>query len=668
MLTPRLRKMYEDCRSGAARRFRKGALPNGEILRETAALPPMAAAARAFRLCAESETPVIIPDDRFYFTRTRSGKPPALRPGFPVENLTPDWDLLLRTGLRARLEIARRNLAAGEGDAAYLQATVEMLEAAVALAGRYAAAAERAGDAEGAALLRKVPMEPAETLREALQSIWFMFSMFHLSGVTLLGFGRMDQYLARFYDPAKRGEAFELFAEFFIRLNRDNDLYGMVQVGDDGQSLMLGGCDRAGNSAYNDLTRLLLEVSFEVSMINPKINLRVSAETPDDVLALGVRLTGRGLGFPQYCNDEVVIPALCRFGYPLADARDYTVAACWEFVVGDGRDIPNCMAVNLALAADRAIRSALREHLSFPELLARLKPEIRAQLPKFPMPFVPLPNPLFSAFCGRCLEQGRDLHDGGGTHYHLGCHGCGSSTGADSLAAVKKWVYDLREIAPETLLDALEKNFEGYDDLREKLQHQSPKTGDNTGETNGYLKKLFNDFADVLGEVKVAWRLGGRVRPGTGSAQLYVDVTRREGNLRLHATADGRRDGEYISSSLSPAPGVRAPGVLSILQTYGGLDYTRLCNGGPITMEFDSVYFRDPEAVEKTVEFIRAFVRSGCQQLQMNTLDRATLLDAQEHPERHRDLIVRVWGWSGYFVELDKLYQDQIVGRTAYRG
>ena len=666
MLSDRLQRMRENTRERFYNRGRIAPLDEAEV--DLAGMSPCQAAAEIFVRRCRREVPTVFPGEKFCFTRSQ-GK--INFPKFRIENLSADWKLLLEQGVSGRLAVARERLAAaapGPESADFLAASIRMLEAALELAERYAAAADAAGEPAVAELLRRVPRHPARTFHEALQSLFFMFSMFHLSGVTLQGWGRMDQYLEPFYrrDMANgrltRSEAGDLLAEFFIFANRENDVYGMVQQGDDGESLMLGGCRRDGSSAVNDLTLLILETSYEVSMINPKINLRVDSHTPEEVLRAGIRLTGRGLGFPQYCNDEVVIPALVHFGYPLEDARDYTVAACWEFVVGNGRDIPNNMAVNLALAADRAIRWGLREHAPFDEILSRIAPEIREQI-RMPEPEL-LPNPLFSAFSGECLERGRDLHFGGGDHLHFGCHGCGSSTAADSLAAVKKWVYDKKEVTPEELLHALESNYRGAETLRRKLQ-DAPKTGNHDPETDRYLKFVFDAFAGELEKLGKN-RFGGRIRPGTGSAQFYVRMTQGEHRLHLGSTADGRREGEFISSSLAPAPGVRCNGVFSILKTYGNLDYDKLCNGGPITLEFSPAYFRTPEATEKTVGFLRAFVASGCQQIQMNVLDRETLLDAQAHPERHRDLIVRVWGWSGYFVELDKAYQDQIIGRTAY--
>ncbi len=676
MLPERLSAMREQTRIGRYRRFRRAAAPTTVVQRRVAGLSPCRAMAEAFAIYTKLEKPVILPGERFFFTRTLSGHIPAPVPGLPIENISADWELLLHQGLSGRIAAAEAVLRTPGNtpeSMEFLQSAIAMMQAASALSRRYADAAEQSGDTAGAALLRKVPLYPAETLHEALQSIFFMYSMLHLSAVTLQGLGRMDQYLFDYYrrDLAEkrltRQEAGELLAEFFICLNRENDLYGMAQRGDDGQSVMLGGCRRNGSRGDNDLTLLLLETAGEIAMINPKINLRVDSETPAEILRAGVQLTGRGLGFPQYCNDEVVIPALIRFGYPPEDARDYAVAACWEFTVPDGRDIPNSMAINLALAADRAIRAAMREGLSWEELLQNLAPEIRKQLPPPHSRRELVPNPLFSALKGRCIERGRDLHSGGGRHYHTGAHGCGSSTAADALAAVKKWVYDEGRIPPARLLRALESNFADDEELRLLLRDHSPKTGNCDPATNDCLRRVFDAFADVLEEITDNG-FGGRIRPGTGSAQNYALMTRREGPLRLRATADGRRDGEYISSSLSPAPGVCARGLLSILQTYGTLDYSRLCNGGPITLEVTPAYFRSPEAVEKTIALIHAFIRTGCQQLQMNTLDPAVLRDAQKHPERHRDLIVRVWGWSGYFVELDPMYQDQIIGRQSYGG
>jgi formate C-acetyltransferase len=132
------------------------------------------------------------------------------------------------------------------------------------------------------------------------------------------------------------------------------------------------------------------------------------------------------------------------------------------------------------------------------------------------------------------------------------------------------------------------------------------------------------------------------------------------------AMADGHRQGEFFSSSLAPSPGVKVRGPLSVLQSYAKLNYRRICNGGPLTMELSDTVFRNPEAVHQVALLIRLFAKTGCQQLQINTLNVEMLKDAKLHPERHKNLVVRVWGWSGYFCELDETYQDQIIARHHY--
>lgn len=672
-MNDRISVMYEKTRSGFYRRFRDGEIPQDEIDRIYRDLPPLQATVTAFNTALSGAKPVIIPGEKFQFTRNLTGNAIApMKVGRRIENITPDWEILLRDGLNKRLVLCQQMLDDKDIEPEkreFLESAVAMLTAVCDFAAAYSRAAADAGEPALAELLKKVPAEAPETMYEALQAIYFVFSMLHFTGCTLLGLGRMDQYLYPFYrrdleqGVLTEAGAAELLEEFFVMLNRENDIYGMMQRGDDGESLMLGGCKPDGSPAVNELTLMILQVSETVAMINPKINLRVDSHTPDEILLAGLKLAKRGLGFPQYCNDEVVIPALIKFGYPPEAARDYTVAACWEFVVKDGRDIPNCASVNLALAADRAIRKALQEGLDFPALLAEMKRFISEQVPR-PFPVL-LPNPLFSAISGQCLERGMDLHSGGGTHYHYGIHGCASSTAADSLAAVKTLVYDTKTVAPAELLAALENNFSDCEKLLALLKN-APKTGNADPVSSEMLKTVFTAFAEVVEAVPPDAR-GGRIRPGTGAAQNYVMMTQYTDHpWYLRATADGRKEGEFFSSSLSPAPGVRAKGVLSIFRTYGQLPYDRVCNGGPVTLELSPAYFRNPDALTKGVQLIRAFVASGCQQMQMNLLDREVLIDAQKHPELHRDLVVRVWGWSGYFTELDKPFQDQIIGREAY--
>jgi pyruvate-formate lyase len=567
----------------------------------------------------------------------------------------------------------------GEGgpSAEFLDCAIETIDAVLALARRYAEAARAKGRHDLADILDRVPAQPATTFHEALQALRLCHAVLWLGGHYHCGLGRFDQYMWPYLQGdleagrLDQAAAEELLAEFFISLNKDSDLYPGIQQGDNGQSLMLGGVRRDGHSGVNPLTSMVLRVARAVAMIDPKINLRVDRHTDLELLALAAELTRLGLGFPQYANDEVVIPGLVAAGYEWEDARDYTVAACWEFSIpGQGMEVVNIGAASMPSAVDQAIRKGLAAGDSFQRILERTGEDLRAQvaaLAEASRKLLLPPAPYYSVLMNGCLERGRDLSQGL-KYNNFGIHGAASANAADALAAVKTLVVDEQKISPGRLLRALETDFAADEPLLEQLRAQAPKVGNHDDRADALLVKLFDLFAEACAAAGDNGR-GGRYRAGSGSAMYYVWLARGHPDMRepaVGATADGRRAGEFFSSSLAPSPGATVRGPLSVLQSFSKLDYRRICNGGPLTMELAESLFRGRDTVQKVALFIRAFVQSGCQQLQLNTLNVDTLRDAQRHPELHQNLVVRVWGWSGYFCELDRAYQDQIIGRHVY--
>jgi formate C-acetyltransferase len=263
-----------------------------------------------------------------------------------------------------------------------------------------------------------------------------------------------------------------------------------------------------------------------------------------------------------------------------------------------------------------------------------------------------------------CLEHGRDLSEGL-KYNNFGIHGACAANAADALAAVKQFLFEDCDISSGDLLSALEANFVGYEPLRRKLADEGLKVGNNDVVADTLLVKLFDDLADSC-ERYGRTPQGGILRPGTGSAMYYIWLATGHAGMRepvVAATADGRQRGEPFSANLSPSLGVRVSGPISVLQSFAKIDYQRICNGGPITMELSDSVFRNTESIRKTAMLVRTFAQLGCQQLQLNSLDLETLLDAKAHPEKHKNLIVRVWGWSGYFCELAPEYQEQIIAR-----
>ena len=483
----------------------------------------------------------------------------------------------------------------------------------------------------------------------------------------------MDQYLWPFYkndvssEKLTRSEAAELLAEFFISLNRDSDLYPGIQQGDNGQSVMLGGCNpMTGESAVNDLTYLILEVSRDVRLIDPKINLRVDRNTPIGLLELGSELTACGLGFPQYSNDEVVIPALVKKGYALEDARDYSVAACWEFVIpGKAADFVNAGAVSFPYAVDQALRKSV-DRGQFDE--KRFKDDICENI------FVQIdkilkwnkkeyiPHPYLSVLFDGALEARRDFTECA-KYKFVGIHG--SANAADAMSAVleifkNRGIEGLRE-----LVAAQDKNFDGNDALRDWLVNEAPKVGTSNEEADNALKFLFDAYAAEAAKFH-------NLRPGSGSAMFYVWLTNAEKRPPscveplVGATSDGRLLGCPLGASLAPSHEAKVRGVMSVFRSFANIDYSRIVNGGPVTIELSHSVFDSSEGTKKLGQLIQYFVSLGGQQLQLNVLDVAELEDAVKHPELHRNLIVRVWGWSGYFCELAPEYQQQIIRRHRY--
>ncbi len=651
--------------------------------------------ARLVRRQCESERVVIAPDERIVFTRTLPTVPPiysaeewskitagrTLHELGPVSNICADWDMLLNQGLLGRREIAkatRQRMKEDPKAVEFLDAAIDSIDAVLELTARYARQARELGRVDLAVVLEAVPAHPARSFWEALQSLRIGQAVVWLGGNYHVGLGRFDQYMwPLLQSDLVSGiltipQAEELLAEFFISLNKDSDLYPGVQQGDNGQSLTLGGVTPDGANAVNELTRMVLRVSRDLELIDPKINLRISSDTDLELLGLATELTRKGLGFPQYSNDDVVIPGLVAHGYQLEDARDYIVAACWEFIIpGRGMEIVNIGAVSFPAAVDRAFRASRPGVEGFEAILSRTAGEIRSQVHSLADAYSSLllpPAPYYSVFMRGCLEQGRDLSEGL-KYNNLGLHGAGSANAADALAAIQQFVFVDHSLSTQDLLAALDADFVGDEPLRCRLEQDAPKVGCNDDRADALLGTLFEDFASACEGYGRTPR-GGILRPGTGSAMYYIWLASGHAGMReplVVATADGRHKGQPFSANLAPSPGVQVRGPISTLQTYAKINYQRVCNGGPITMELSDSVFRDPESIRKVAMLVRIFARLGCQQLQLNSLNVATLLDAKVHPEMHKNLIVRVWGWSGYFCELAPEYQDHIIARSQYQ-
>ena len=631
----------------------------------------MEASALSFKIMLENETPHIIEGDRFGFNRTLANTPVWEGQGsaWPVGNITPNYLRIMQSGLDSVLEETKSKLQSCTAEEKeFTDAVVTTIEAALSIADRYREYAGADTHTELYAALCQVPHKGARTFYEACVFMKFIIFTLRCNCNNHITLGRFDQYMYPFYLADRvRGitddEIFEYIEEFFISINFDTDIYFGIQQGDNGQSMMLGGFDADGNDKFNTLSQLCIEASLELNIIDPKINLRVGKNTPIERYELGTKLTKQGLGFPQYANDDVVVPGLIKLGYAPEDAHNYTVAACWEFIIPNcSMDVPNITLMNFPKVVNNALKASLLDCDTFEELSELIDKCIQeecARLAENCNGFIHRVSPYLSVYVDGCLQNNRDLSQCGAKYNNYGCHGAGIANAADALAAVKKLIYDEAKIDKRDLLYALERNFEGYKELQKQLLG-CPKMGNNEDYADDIASRLMSVFAEAMNGRKNNRR--GIFRAGTGSAQGYIIDSKDVG-----ATADGRRAGEPYGSSYSPSIISKLEGPLSVIQSFTKFDLSEIINGGPLTIEIHDTTFRNDDGIKKTAQLVKTFIDLGGHQLQLNAINRERLLEAMKNPEQFPNLIVRVWGWSGYFCELDLPYQEHIIRRTEFR-
>lgn len=660
-MTERIQKLLSDLLSRDYKKLRK---PTGDV--GTLETGPIGDHIECFKKMIDLDTPIIFDGDDFGFNR---GIDMILPLG--NGNTTPNYYRVMTKGFDALIEEIEENMSKtdDEGKIAYGKEMLDRLELCLSVCEKHRGLAKEKGRARLYNALSKIPHKPAESFYEACVFIKLSIYFLRCSFVDHVGLGRFDLYMYPFYKADKaRGmsddEIFETLQAFFIALNYDTDLYFGIQQGDNGQSMVLGGYDKDGNSMYNELSAMCMKASLELSVIDPKINLRVSKNTPDEVYEYATLLTKQGLGFPQYCNDDVVIPGLVALGYKLEDALDYTVAACWEYIIpGHSADVPNRDVMNFPFVVNNAVKKSLLSSDSFDELMDSVRAEISADVDRIikkSWNYTLTERPLMSVYMDGCIESLTDMWRGGVRYSNFGCHGTGIANATDALAAIKKNIYDEKTITKEALLDALDKNFEGTEELR-KLLINSPKMGNNDDYADDIAIDLMKTFSDNINNRENG--RGGIWRAGTGSAQAYIFSS-----VDCPATADGRKAGEPYSSSFSPSLDIKTTGLLSVIQSFTKFDLSNIINGGPLTIEIHDTVLRNDIGIKKTAILVKSFIGLGGHQLQLNSINRDRLLDAQAHPENHPNLIVRVWGWSGYFNELDVEFQNHIIRRTEYMG
>lgn len=514
-----------------------------------------------------------------------------------------------------------------------------------------------------------------KSFAEGLQLIWFCHIAFLLEGRNSMALGRLDQYLYPLYKKdiesgaITREDAIELLENTFTKINDACVI-----------NICIGGKDLNENCVVNDLSFCIIDAVKNCNAPGPNLSARICNNTPDEFLLKCLECIGTGLGYPALMNDEVNIPALLKHGYEKKDAYNYSMVGCIEnFITGmqppwsDARfDTPrffdyvfnngistfnNSAGLNLGDVEDikdmTDFMHKFEQQLKFgvAEYCKKFEAENSINQNYFPDPFI-------SCFCYDCIGRGLDINNGGAKYPSV--HGAalmGVGTVADSLSAIEKVVFVDKEATLTDIKNALNNNFDGYDELHKKLL-DAPKYGNNDDFADKYAVWFLDYLSSLFGEFRT--RDGGAIYVAMAANIMNVYA----GKL-ISATPDGRKQGEALSDAASPTFGRDIKGVTSTLNSVTKPDYTKAACGTVINQKFSPSIFSE-DKIHKILALIKTYFKKGGQEIQINSTSREILLDAMEHPEKYPTLVVRVSGFSDYYVRLDKEVQLDVLSRTQH--
>jgi len=632
-----------------------------------------------------------------------------------ISHTAPDFEGVLRVGGRAVMEEARQKIA--QIDAAqstdpdelrkrsFYKAVEIAWEGLIDMAQRYQQAVlELAGVEtdpvrksellEMARICGKVPAEPAETFHEALQSLWFMEIALHQENYEqALCLGRLDQYLHPYYRKdlesgvLTRERAIELLGCLFIKMSEFVPLFSdSVAIFFSGfptnPALTIGGLTPDGRDATNELSHVILDAREVLKTREPNMHARIHRNSPDDYLSRVVEVIKSGGAMPGLVNDDVIIPALVKKGVEESDARDYVVIGCVEISVprktfGSTDAALMSLPICLEMALNNGYCPAMLKQIgmetgdprgfkgiddvvdAFQRQVSWVVEQMVAGLNALSIAHQELyPSPLLSSMIQGCLKRGKDVTAGGADYNFTGVQGVGTADVANSLAVIDRLVFTEKRITMDQLLKCLEDDFEGHEEIQ-RLVGGIPKYGNDDELPDKYAEMAAEIFCLEVARHRNARR--GAYLPG------FLSMTTHEGfGSFVGALPSGRRAFQTFANGLSPCDGSDEKGATACLKSIAKIDYSLATSGVAVNIKFSPIHLKGDEGTEILKSLIRGYFDLGGMHLQINLVDRETLVDAQCHPQKYPDLMVRVAGYSAYFVDLSKEVQDEIIARTEH--
>jgi len=484
-----------------------------------------------------------------------------------------------------------------------------------------------------------------------------------MAGHHLIGLGRLDQILYSFYlNDIKKGslnkdKAIFLIKEFLKSIHKGFKYKSNVLPGDTGQVIVLGGKDHMGKDQCNELTFIFMNVMKDLKLPDPKIVLRVHENTPDEIWYTAIDLLSEGLGYPLFSNDDVIIPALQKFGYEFNDSYNYVVSACWEpHIPGVSLDQNNVLNLNLLEPLITLFNSNLIDNInSFDEFWSLYKKELIRYVEENIKSIEKIkfkPSPLLSLLT-ECRKK--DISECGAKYNHLGILTVGLPNVVNSLLNIKRWI-NTKKFSLSEIKAVVKTNFQKNPVLLYDARNKGIKFGNDDVEVIELTNNIINIVVSVV-ENKVN-PLGGKYKLGY-SSPAFVEIGKH-----LPATPDGRKDKESLGVHISPTHGRIT--LVELFNFSSKLNYTKVFNGAVTDIIIDAHFLK--RYFNSFINLFKSFILIKGAQLQCNVLDYKKLLDALNNPNKYPNLIVRVWGFSTYFKDLPIEYQQLILQRARQYG
>ncbi len=632
-----------------------------------------------------------------------------------------NYERVLKNGLKEYEERTRRRMDALDltdwtnlNKRYFYEAILMVIDAVVAFARRYADLALNMAEKETSQerrtellemnrVLNKIPYEGAESFYEAVQSLWLLHLILQIeSNGHSLSYGRMDQYLNPFYEKdlaagtITQDKAVELLTNLWLKTYTINKIRSWSHTRFSAgsplyQNVTVAGQTIDGKDAVNPMTHLILKSVARTRLPQPNLTVRYHKGLSDEFMLECVEVVRLGFGMPAFNSDEIIIPSFIEKGVAKEDAYNYSAIGCVEVAVpgkwgyrctgmsflnfpkslmialNNGVDIESgkqvCRGIGhfrdmsgfdeVMAAWDRIIREFTRHSIIIDSCADSVLERDTADI-------------LCSALCDDCIDRGLNLKEGGAVYDFISDLQVGIANLADSLAAIKKCVFEDRSFSPAELWEALQENFEGErgETIRQVLIHEAPKYGNDDDYPDSLIREAYNIYLDELSKYKNTrygrGPIGGVYYGGTSS--ISANVPQGAGTT---ATPDGRKAGEPLAEGCSPSHGMDRSGPTAVFKSVSKLPTEKITGGVLLNQKVTPLMLSTGENRTKLVMLLRTFFnRLHGFHVQYNVVSRDILLDAQVNPEKHRDLIVRVAGYSAFFNVLSRQTQDDIIERT----